>query len=64
MPCECPKLVSYKQMVFDPEKIENPVLARVIRERLCEYPKFLHEWGDNRWADRYVDSNFAIPIVR
>jgi len=51
-------------MVFDPERIENPVLARVIRERLCEYPKFLHEWGDNRWADRYVDSNFAIPIVR
>jgi len=58
MPYEFPRLVSYKQMTFDPEKIENPVLARVIRERLCEYPKFLHRWGDNRWADRHIDSNF------
>ncbi len=53
MSCESPLrragsgLVGYKDMVFDPNRIENPVLARVIREHVYDGQKFLFGYSDH-----------------
>jgi len=53
MSCESPLrkvgsgLVGYKDNVFDPNRIENPVLARVIREHVYDGQKFLFGYDDH-----------------